>query len=195
MSKIKKSERTRAEILDAAWALIAERGASVSIGEVAAAAGITRQSVYVHFGSRGGLLLALVRRTDERAGIMEKFDKALAIAEPRERFRACLAAWFDFVPHIYPVASDLIRLRATDEEAAAAWDDRMNDLRQAFRQLIRGLDKTGELAESWSVARAADFLWAGSSVESWGLLTRDCGWSAGHAAKTITASLERALLR
>jgi len=195
MSKNTKSERTRAEILDAAWALIAERGASVSLGEVAAAAGITRQSVYVHFGSRGGLLLALVRRADERAGIMEKFDAAFSNPEPRERFRACLAAWFDFVPYIYPVASDLIRLRATDEEAAAAWDDRMNDLRQAFRQLIRGLDKAGELAGQWSVTKAADFLWAGTSVESWGLLTRDCGWSAGHAAKTITAALERALLR
>ncbi|MBO6634502.1 MAG: TetR family transcriptional regulator, partial [Parvibaculum sp.] len=50
MSKNTKSERTRGEILDAAWTLIAERGASVSLGEVAAAAGITRQSVYVHFG-------------------------------------------------------------------------------------------------------------------------------------------------
>ncbi|MBO6679010.1 TetR/AcrR family transcriptional regulator [Parvibaculum sp.] len=195
MSKNTKSERTRGEILDAAWTLIAERGASVSLGEVAAAAGITRQSVYVHFGSRGGLLLALVRRADERAGIWKKFDAAFATPDPRERFRACLAAWFDFVPYIYPVASDLIRLRATDEEAAAAWDDRMDDLRRAFRQLIRGLDKAGELASHWSVAKAADFLWAGSSVESWGLLTRDCSWSEGHAAKTITAALERALLR
>lgn len=195
MSKTGKSERTRSEILDAAWALIAERGATVSLGEVAAAAGITRQSVYVHFGTRGGLLLALVRRADERSGIRKTFDKALAIPGPRERFRTCLAAWFDFVPHIYPVATDLIRLRATDDEAAAAWDDRMNDLRQAFRQLIRGIDKAGELAGQWNATKAADFLWAGSSVETWGLLTRDCGWSAGNAAKTITASLERALLR
>ncbi len=195
MSKTAKSERTRTEILAAAWALIAERGASVSPGEVAAAAGITRQSVYVHFGTRGGLLLALVRRADERADIWKKFDAAFATPNPRERFRACLAVWFDFVPHIYPVASDLIRLRATDDEAAAAWDDRMNDLRQAFRQLIRGLDKAGELAGQWNVTKAADFLWAGTSVENWGLLTRDCGWSASHAAKTIAAALERALLR
>ncbi|WP_293207178.1 hypothetical protein, partial [Parvibaculum sp.] len=139
--------------------------------------------------------LEFVRRADERAGIWKKFDAAFATPDPRERFRACLAAWFDFVPYIYPVASDLIRLRATDEEAAAAWDDRMDDLRRAFRQLIRGLDKAGELASHWSVAKAADFLWAGSSVESWGLLTRDCSWSEGHAAKTITAALERALLR
>ena len=195
MSKTAKSERTRTEILDAAWALIAERGASVSLGEVAAAAGITRQPVSVHFGTRGGLLLALVRRADERADIWKKFDAAFATPNPRERFRACLAVWFDFVPHIYPVASDLIRLRATDDEAAAAWDDRMNDLRQAFRQLIRGLDKAGELAGQWNVTKAADFLWAGTSVENWGLLARDCGWSASHAAKTIAAALERALLR
>lgn len=195
MSKIGKSARTRAEILDAAWNLIAERGAGTSLTEIATAVGITRQSIHVHFGSRGGLLLALVRRADERADIRRKIQNALSLPDPIERFRACLSVWFAFVPQIQPVAQDLIRLRATDEDAARAWEDRMNELRHVLRQLIRGLDKAGMLANGWTVPRAADYLWVGCSLENWGLLTRDCGWAPGTAAKATTQALERALLK
>ncbi|MEX0838776.1 MAG: TetR/AcrR family transcriptional regulator [Parvibaculum sp.] len=195
MSKIGKSARTRAEILDAAWALIAERGAGISLAEIAGAVGMTRQSIYVHFGSRGGLLIALVRRADDRADIRRKFMEALAKTEPRTRLKACLAVWCSFVPEIYPVAQDLIRLRAGDSDAAKAWDDRMTELQRVFRSLTRGLHEAGALAPHWTAARAADFLWAGSSVETWGLLTVERGWSAASAADAIIHSMERALLR
>ncbi|PKQ06632.1 MAG: hypothetical protein CVT72_05960 [Alphaproteobacteria bacterium HGW-Alphaproteobacteria-11] len=195
MSKIRKSERTRDEILDAAWALIAERGAEISLAEIAGAVGMTRQSIYVHFGSRAGLLVALVRRADARADIHRKFMVALTAAEPRTRLRACLGVWFDLVPEIYPVARDLVRLRGGDSDAAAAWDDRMSELRRIYRSLSRGLHDAGLLAPHWTAARAADFLWAGSSVEAWGLLTVERGWSAASAADAIIQSMERTLLR
>lgn len=195
MSKIRKAERTREDILDAAWTLIARRGAGISLADIAAEVGMTRQSIYVHFKSRGGLLIALVRRADERADILRKFERALATPDPGARLKACLAVWFAFVPEIYPVARDLVRLRAGDTEAAAAWDDRMKDLRRVFRLLTRGLHDEGALAGYWTPARAADFLWAGSSVEAWGLLTAERGWSAASAADAIIHTMERSLLR
>ena len=195
MSKNTKSERTRAEILDVAWTLIAERGAAISLAEIAKAAGITRQSIHVHFGSRGGLLLALVRRADERADIHSRFEAALAMPDARERFRACLSVWLHYLPEIQPVASDLIRLRSLDKEAAIAWNDRMNELRRVFRHLMRGLEKAEVLAAPWSVQKAADFLWAGCSLETWSLLTEDCGWSPAAATKSLANAMERALLK
>lgn len=195
MSKIRKSERTRDEILDAAWALIAERGADISLAEIAGAVGMTRQSIYVHFGSRAGLLVALVRRADARADIHRKFTMALATVESRARLRACLGVWFDLVPEIYPVARDLVRLRGDDSDAATAWNDRMDELRRVYRTLTRGLHDAGLLAPQWTAARAADFMWAGSSVETWGLLTAERGWSAASAAEAIIQSMERTLLR
>lgn len=54
MSSQARVQRTRAEILDSAWTLISQRGADVSLAEIAKAAKISRQSVYDHFGSRGG---------------------------------------------------------------------------------------------------------------------------------------------
>ncbi|MDO8421069.1 MAG: TetR/AcrR family transcriptional regulator [Parvibaculum sp.] len=194
MSKIGKSERTHNEILDAAWGLIAEHGADISLSQIAAAVGVTRQSIYVHFGSRGGLLVALVRRADERADIEQKFERALAIETAEARLAAFLDVWFRFVPEIYPVAKDLVRLKANDEEAFTAWEDRMTDLRRAFGVLTKSLKADHALATHWTAPRAAEFMWASSSIENWGLLTVDCGWTANQAANAIKQSLDRAIL-
>lgn len=195
MSNLNRPQRTRRDILDAAWDLVAERGAEVSLAEIAKAAGITRQSIYVHFGSRGGLLFELVRRTDERESIFERFDEAMKTPEPTERLDRCLCVWFDFVSKIQPVALDLIRLRSRDEDAARAWNDRMRDLRRILRQLVRGLHEEGALAGFWSVPRATDYLWAGCSVQAWALLVKDRGWSEAAASKALRHGLARALLK
>jgi len=195
VSNLKRAARSREDMLDAAWALFVERGAAVSLAEIAAAVGMTRQSVYVHFGSRGGLLVALVRRADQREDIFAKFEKALALADPAARLDAYLKAWFVYVPKIDPVASDLIRLRVTDVDAAAAWADRMAALLACFRELSDSLAKDGALAKGWTATRAADYLWAACSVQAWGLLVKERGWSAATASKTIRASVARVLLK
>ncbi len=194
MSNLKRAERSRLEILDASWDLIAERGAAVSMAEIAAAVGMTRQSVYVHFSSRGGLLMALVRRADERFFIWEGFESAMEQEDPAARLDAVLKVWLDFVPKIHPVATDLIRMRATDEDAARAWDDRMSELLKFYRGLVGGLKKEGALSLDWSVPRATDYLWASSSVQAWDLLVRERGWSEAAAAKTIRGTICRTLL-
>ena len=62
------SPETSQAILDAAWRLICERGrADVSLGEIAKAAGVTRQSIYIGFGGRAGLLTAMARHADDRS--------------------------------------------------------------------------------------------------------------------------------
>ncbi|MBL4906964.1 MAG: TetR family transcriptional regulator, partial [Sneathiella sp.] len=43
MSNLRKSERTRREILDTAWNLIAKHGAEISLSDIAEAVGMTRQ--------------------------------------------------------------------------------------------------------------------------------------------------------
>lgn len=194
MSNNKRAARSRQEILDAAWNLIVRRGAEVSLSDIATAVGMTRQSIYVHFGSRGGLLVALVRRADEREDIFARFDSALAVADPRERLDRYVTAWLVFVPKIYPVASDLIRLRATDADAAAAWTDRMNDLLGCLRKLAESLAADNALAQGWTAPRAADYLWAACSVQAWGLLVKERGWSPATASKTIRAAIARVLL-
>ncbi len=195
MSSNSRGRRTKTEVLDIAWGLISEKGADVSVSEIAAAAGITRQTIYMHFGSRGGLLVALVRRADDRFEIKESFDQALQLPDPRNRLTATLDAWLAFVPKIYPVATDLIRLRATDQEAATAWEDRMTALRTWLADLMQSLADDDALNDNWTPRQASTFFWAETSVQTWGLLRYDCGWDAATIAQKMTLSLTSTLLK
>ncbi|GGU44617.1 TetR/AcrR family transcriptional regulator [Streptomyces coeruleorubidus] len=60
------AERSRAAILDAAVRLLRQRP-DAGMEAIAAAAGVTRQTVYAHFSSRDALLVAAVDRITEDA--------------------------------------------------------------------------------------------------------------------------------
>lgn len=194
MSIKKATGITRNEILDVAWDLIAQRGAEISMKEIAAASGVSRQSVYLHFKTRGGLLMALVKRADDRFAIKENFFAAIALKPPAKRLDKCLCVWFDFVIKIQPVANHLIRLRKTDEDAAAAWSDRMNDLWLWERQLVKSLSSDGILASCWTIDDATDFLWSSSSVQAWELFTCDRNWTTRKCSKVLRQTIAGALL-
>jgi len=141
------------------------------------------------------LLLALVQRVDDRFAIKEDFYDAMLLASPAKRLKKCLSIWFDFVIKIYPVASDLTRLRKTDPDAAAAWDGRMKLLRSWERELIKSLARDNALATGWSVSDATDFLWAVSSVQIWELLVYDRSWGETKAAEVLQSTITQCLVR
>jgi AcrR family transcriptional regulator len=95
-------------ILDAAGELFAERGISgVSMGEVAAAAGCSRATLYRYFADRRELHVAFVHREGRRVGALVAGDIATvqdgqarvvaAVMSSVRRVRANphLAAWFE----------------------------------------------------------------------------------------------------
>ncbi|MFK0157853.1 TetR/AcrR family transcriptional regulator [Streptomyces sp. NPDC090499] len=82
----------RESLLDAAYAALTRRPwAAVRMVDVAAAAGVSRQTLYNEFGSKEGLARALVRR--EADGYLAGVERALGShAEARERLTAT-AEW------------------------------------------------------------------------------------------------------
>lgn len=82
----------RESLLDAAYAALARRPwSAVRMVDVAAAAGVSRQTLYNEFGSKDGLARALVRR--EADGYLAGVDRALTgHGDPRERLTAT-AEW------------------------------------------------------------------------------------------------------
>jgi len=189
-----RGRKTKAEILGSAWELVSKMGADVSVSQIAADAGISRQTIYLHFGSRGGLLVELVRWADRHYEIKENFAAALLLSDPQERLTTTLKVWLEFVPKIFPVAKDLVRLRETDAEAAVAWDDRMSDLGDWLLDLMRSLQRDNALKEHWTPEQAAHFFWAQTSVQVWGLLTEDCDWREDQVTDKMTRTVVSALL-
>lgn len=83
---------THAAIIDAALEVLARVGiAKLALEEVATEAGVSRQTVYRHFGSRDGLLSAVIVREEEE--LLGLVDEATAgVAELEEAVRVGLAA-------------------------------------------------------------------------------------------------------
>ncbi len=91
--------RNRRAILDAAAKLLAERRAdSVSIEQIAAAAGVGKGTVFHRFGNRAGLLRELVMDRAEtlRLAVISGEPPLGPGAPARERLLAFFAAWADF---------------------------------------------------------------------------------------------------
>ncbi|MEU0894094.1 TetR/AcrR family transcriptional regulator [Streptomyces massasporeus] len=82
----------RESLLDAAYtALVRRPWSAVRMVDVAAAAGVSRQTLYNEFGSKDGLARALVRR--EADGFLAGVDRALTgHSDPRDRLTAT-AEW------------------------------------------------------------------------------------------------------
>jgi AcrR family transcriptional regulator len=168
---------TRARILAAAWELVRAGGAAgVTMQDVAASVGVSRQLVYIHFGDRAGLLMAMARHHDEESGFRERVAATRALP-PAEGFERLLRTWFEYVPEILPVAAALQAAAAGGDEAAAAWSDRMKDLREAFRIALARLRRDGRLARGWTVDAAADWVWMRSHLSGWQQLVNERGWT------------------
>ncbi|MEY4174069.1 MAG: hypothetical protein RI900_1234 [Actinomycetota bacterium] len=80
----KKKSRTRQQLLDAAFTVLAERGEGFSIADVAARAGVSNGTFYNYFDDREQLLSALVAHTVQAfaAGAARVVDES----DPARRF-------------------------------------------------------------------------------------------------------------
>src|SRR5215207_6576193 len=175
-------------ILAAARELVARRPASeVSLEAVAAAAGFSRQAIYRHFGSRAGLLTALLASIDEAEGAREQVEHVLAAPSGRASIGRLGAWWTDYVPRFVGTARGVLAAKHADADLRVAWDDRMRALHDVCRAVAERCRADGTLTTGLSAAEAADALWALLSVPLWIELREDAGWSAARYRKHVTA--------
>jgi AcrR family transcriptional regulator len=175
-------------ILAAARELVARRPASeVSMEAVATAAGFSRQAIYRHFGSRAGLLTALLASIDEAEGAREQVDYVLAAPTGRMCIERLVAWWTDYVPRFAGTARGVLAAKHADADLRVAWDDRMRALHEICRTVAERCRTDGTLTTGLSPTEAADALWALLSVPLWIQLRDDAGWSAERYREHVTA--------
>jgi len=186
---------TRTRILEAAVRLLEQhRGRSVRMSDIAAAAGISRQAVYLHFASRAELLVATTHHVDERLGLEQRLARSRAAGSGTERLDAYIDFWGNYLPEIHGVARALIVAQDTDEAAATAWNERMQAMREGCRAAMEALDSDSRLAREWNVKTATDLLWTMLSVENWEQLTQACGWSTREYITSMQAAARRSFV-
>ena len=182
---------TRERILQATWQLMEQHlGKAIKMSDVAKAAGISRQAVYLHFKSRTELIVATSNYVDNIKGLGERLIPFKTAQTGTERLEACVKIWGNYIPEIIGIAKALLAARDTDEAMAAAWNGNMGDLRDICGQTISALADEGMLASQWSQETATDIFWTIISVNNWEQLTTECGWSTEQYVERITALLK-----
>ena len=169
-------------------------GHAVRMSDIAKAAGISRQALYLHFPARADLLIGTTHYVDEMLDVDARLEPVLRAETGIEQLNALIAFWGDHVPRIYGVARALMSMRETDAAAASAWDERMGAVREGCRSAIEALARDRDLSNDWTVETATDLLWAMLSVRNWELLTGQCGWSADDYVERLQRQARRTFL-
>lgn len=185
---------TRQRILTATWELITERGAALKLSDVATAAGVSRQAVYLHFGDRSGLLVGLVQHMDVVLELDAALGEVFAAPTSDELLRRAMRLNAEFWATVAPVARVLVAARHDDDAIAAAWRDRMDLRRVVFGSLVQSIADAGELATGWTVERGAATLYAVAAFEPWRELIDEIGWNDDTYVEEMTRLLAGALL-
>lgn len=185
---------TRQAILDAAVRLVGRRGAGVTLEGVAEEAGLSRQTVYIHFGSRTGLLIAMVQHMDESGTLHGLVERVFEAATALDALDAAVTVHAEYHPVAYPVARVLMAGRHDDEAISAAWEERMASRRNLYHHVVEWLERDGLLRPDWNVETATDVVWGLTSWQLWEALVVDRGWSKDAYRRHLRTVLRRTLV-
>ncbi len=185
----------RERVLDAAERLIQTRGYhGVGLEQVALEAGVSRQTVYDKFGSKGGLLREMVERVEERLGI----GRAVAEVMQLDDGLAKLLRLLDLSPVSEPGVAPFVRVmyaaRLDDEVAAALFADRMAARHRAFGHVVATLAAEGRLRPGLSAEQGTDILWSIINPFHYDNLVVTRGWSLAEYRRHLEFLARAALL-
>jgi AcrR family transcriptional regulator len=145
----------REQLLDAADRAIRREGAEVSMGALAAEAGITKPVLYRHFGDREGLLDAVARRHARR--LTDELRVALARQRhPRERIHTTVDTYLAFLERDPELHRFVTRVAPSERPGTASvLDDAMTvvcaEVVEAVGRELTGAQLDPAPARTWGV--------------------------------------------
>ena len=191
-----RSRRTRTALLDGARRLLEEEGpGALTMDRVAAEAGVSRRSAYLHVASRGELLLALLDHVDDADGLAVSLRPIAEATSPGGKIDAWAGHVAGYHRRILPVVRAIDHARRVDPDVQAVWDAAMARWSGGCQELAEMFEAAGALAEPWDARTAADLLWALMGVELLEDLVEDRGWSQELYAERLALLARRTLLR
>ena len=172
---------TRDRICEAARRLIVKRGGvDVPLADVAKAARVSRQALYLHFKDRAALFLAVAAHADDKRGLPEAIRRLQQAPTGLDALRLMAAARAALNPEIWPLARILDSVRREDPAADVILQTRHVARLGACRMIAEQLARDGSLRAGLEAAIAADLLWAITSLRTWEDLVLVRGWTAAQ---------------
>ena len=158
-------------------------------------AGVSRQAVYLHFGDRTSLFVALGDHIDISFGRDRLRTYVFRAPTGVESLRRWVQTMSWYTAKIEPVSRILELAADSDEALAAVWKDRMTGRRGHVLRIADRIAAEGQLADGWTAEAAADLIFTVTLPGPWRVLTSVAGWSQEQYAREVTRLLERSLLR
>jgi AcrR family transcriptional regulator len=195
------ARQTRTRVLDAAERLFADRGyASSTIETIASNAGVAIDTVYANFGSKRGLLSALmdlrVGGDDQPVELLDRAGPQAVRREPNQKRQ--IARFAEDVSAISERArpvDDIIRGAAAVDAEIAAYRGRLQKTRfENMRRFVSWLAANGPLRAGVSEDDAAAIVWSLTSPEMHRLLRVERAWTPDRYTEWLGQTLTRTLL-
>ncbi|NDV06692.1 TetR/AcrR family transcriptional regulator [Rhodococcus sp. IEGM 248] len=191
------AEETRRNILDAVYDRLRRAPSTpVSVEQVARAAGVSRSTVYLVFGSRAGLFDALT--TDlwwHRAGFQAVVD-AVEHPDAREHLRGGIDSGVRVFAAHRDVFRALFSMAQLDADAVGGAIARIEENRAGgMVHLAQRLAEQEVLRPEVTVDEAADLLWLLASFDSFDQLYTGRNLPVADVSRTLITTAERSLCR
>ena len=190
------AEKNRQGILDTLYErLRAAPAQPVSVDEIARRAGVSRSTIYLVFGSRGGLFDALTDRLLKGAGY-DRIEEAARHPDARETLRGGLEGGV----RMYAAHHDVLRvLYATgklDPNGAGRAIARSERRRfQSMGWLANRLHEQERLRSDITPDHAAHVIWLLASFDAYDQLAAGRGLDPEEVTRLLTRTAEHTLLR
>jgi AcrR family transcriptional regulator len=185
---------TRQRICEAALRLIVKRGGvDVPLADVAKAARVSRQALYLHFKDRAALFVAVAQHANDKRGLPEAIRRLRQAPTGLDALRHMVATRATLNPDIWPLARILDSVRREDPAAEITLHDRLAERLGACRMIVEQLARDGSLRATLEPTIAADLLWAFTSLRTWEDLVLVRGWTAAQYEERLVATLLRLL--
>ena len=196
---------TRRAIVDAATALFSDKGyTAISMDAIAAAAGVSRATVFSSVGGKPAILREAFRAAFGRAAGNE--DSPMPFVDrPRSRevrsiqsARGHLAGYAALVTDVFTRMSGVYEAiregSRSDADVAILWKEINDERRRGAATIVADVRARAALRRGSSAERAADVVWVLNDPGIFHMLVHGRGWSTGQYTAWLTRALETELL-
>jgi AcrR family transcriptional regulator len=182
---------TRDQILQAAWEIILAHGdRGATMGAVAKRAGLSRQTLYLHFQDRSDLLVELVAHGDRQRGQADWRERVETVQGGEQRLRALVTAYHDRFLLLAPIIQAVESARYRDKAAATAHERQVTTSAQWIdRHIIGQLADEGRLHPSWERNEAVSLIAGFLNFRGWEHFTVDFSIPPARFVDLATCSI------
>jgi AcrR family transcriptional regulator len=168
---------------------------ALRVDEIARRAGVSVQTVYSHFQSKGGLLVALVDKIEKEAGLYQGFEAIWRSTDGEAALRAALEAALDLWEDAWDFIAFTLRVRRTDAELGLRIEGLDKSRLGHLRVICRRLQEESRLASGLSAGAAARLAFALTTPYVYEALVVKAGMPARVARRHVVEAVARVVLR